>query len=420
MEHRLRVLLVEDDLDHAELIQDHLDILQGQPVQWEHVGSLAEAAARVQEGRLDAILLDLRLPDSDLQETVPRMVAAANGVPIIALTSLNDADFGLLAVQQGAQDYLVKAQLSSELLLRAIRYAVERARHGQESEAVNARLREQEALLRELNATLERRVAHRTAELEKANAKLQSRNQELRDFAYIASHDLQEPLRKIRAFSSLLMTEQGQNIGEEGRHYLRRITSAAERLSALVLDLLALSRVNTRGEGFTAVPLNSVVAGVLRDLDLVVQETRATVEVGALPQIEGDELQMRRLFYNLLHNALKFHRPDTPTTVRIRAEAGEDGHAGQTCRIVIEDEGIGFDEKYLDRIFSPFQRLHARGEYEGNGMGLAIVRRIAERHGGTVTAESTPGQGSRFLVMLPLRQPITSETTDAYERRTVE
>ena len=406
----LHVLLVEDDEDHATLIQDHLDVLQGRPVRWEWVETVADAEARLDGDGIDAVLLDLRLPDSGLAETVPRVVRAARGVPVIALTSLSDGDVGLEAVRQGAQDYLVKGQMSSELLLRAIRYAVERGRYGRklervnrrlrveiaEREAVERRLREREAELERLNGALERSVEERTGELTRANVSLEGRNRDLQTFAYVASHDLQEPLRKIRTFAELIRDEHGEDVGEDGRHYLGRITDAATRLSTLMRDLLAFSRVDTHGQAFRAVPLGALVEGVVQDLELVVRETGARVEVGGLPTVEGDEVQLRRLFSNLVENALKYRRPGAAPTVRVYERGGEADR-----RVVVEDDGIGIDEKYLDRIFGPFQRLHGKDRYDGTGMGLAIVRRIAERHGGAVTAESAPGRGARFVVAFP-------------------
>lgn len=232
------------------------------------------------------------------------------------------------------------------------------------------------------------------------NQELARSNRELQDFAYVASHDLQEPLRKIQAFGDRLKTKYGPALTDEGRDYLDRMQKSAHRMHTLINDLLAYSRVATKGQPFTPVDLNQVARDVLSDLEVRTQQSGGQVEMGELPVLEADPLQMRQLLQNLIGNALKFYRPEHPPVVRVTAETVDDG----LCQISVADNGIGFDEKYLDRIFTPFQRLHGRNEYEGTGMGLAVCRRIAERHGGAITAQSIPGQGTTFLVTLPLKQ----------------
>ena len=258
------------------------------------------------------------------------------------------------------------------------------------------RLHAREDELRRLNETLEQRVSQRTRELGEANRALEIRNRELQDFAYVASHDLQEPLRKVQSFGDLLRAEYGDAIGDQGRHYVERMQAATERMSRLIKDLLAFSRVATQTQAIVPVDLDRTLAAVQSDLEVRVAQVRGRIEAGTLGTVEADPLQMHQLLLNLIGNALKFHRKDMPPVVQVSAER-RDG----VLRLVVEDNGIGFDQKHAERIFSPFQRLHARHEYEGTGMGLAIVRRIVERHGGTVSVRSTPGQGSRFEVTLP-------------------
>jgi PAS domain S-box-containing protein len=264
---------------------------------------------------------------------------------------------------------------------------------------------EQTEALRQWSEELEERVRQRTAELESANAKLRVSNRELQDFASVASHDLQEPLRKILAFGDRLESKSAEALGEEGKDYLHRMKSAAARMQALIGDLLAFSRVTTKAQPFVEVDLNEVAFEVLLDLETRIHETRAVIRFDPLPVVEADPTQMRQLFQNLIGNALKFRKADVVPQIHVRAEAvpaaPADGRAGPQCRIFVQDNGIGFDEKYLDRIFNVFQRLHARGEYEGTGIGLAVCRKIAERHGGTIAASSRPGEGSTFVVTLP-------------------
>lgn len=253
--------------------------------------------------------------------------------------------------------------------------------------------------------------AQMLAEETRQRQELARSNAELQQFASVASHDLQEPLRKIQAFGNRLKAICGEQLTAQGQDYLERMQSAAQRMQALIDDLLTLSRITTRGQPFVIVDLNLIVQEVLSDLELQIQQSNGDVEVGEMPTIEADAVQMRQLLQNLIGNALKFHRPEQPPTVKIysqllnQEQQPTDSQENATaCRIFVADNGIGFDEKYLDRIFNVFQRLHSRSEYEGTGMGLAICRKIAERHGGSITANSKLGQGSKFIITIPIKQ----------------
>jgi PAS domain S-box-containing protein len=261
---------------------------------------------------------------------------------------------------------------------------------------------ELEAQLVEANEQLEARVRRRTEQLEATNDSLRRSNQELQDFAYVASHDLQEPLRKIQAFGNLLQEEYSSQLGE-GDEYIKRIRNAAARMSALIEDLLLFSRVTTKARPFVRVDLNVMVSEVLGDLETRIDDTHATVTVKKLPVIMADPMQIRQLVQNLISNALKFSKPETSPEVTIRATSARRGGKIYAHTLYVEDNGIGFDEKYLDRIFAVFQRLHTRDNYQGTGIGLAICRKIVERHGGTITAQSAPDKGSTFIVTLPVR-----------------
>lgn len=249
--------------------------------------------------------------------------------------------------------------------------------------------------LAQMNDKLEAHVAERTIQLEKTNLNLERSNRELENFAYVASHDLQEPLRKIQAFGNLLEDEFGEKLGE-GRDYLDRMRNAASRMSALINDLLAFSRVTTKKEPLRKVALNGVVDGVLEDLEDLVRRTNGTVNVSKLPSVIADATQMRQLFQNLIANALKFHKPDVAPIVDVKAQK-----IGEEYEITVSDNGVGFDERYLDKIFAVFQRLNGREKYEGTGIGLAVCRKIVERHGGSITAKSAPESGATFIVTLP-------------------
>jgi signal transduction histidine kinase len=252
----------------------------------------------------------------------------------------------------------------------------------------NSRLEQVNGELASTNATLERRAA----ELARSNG-------ELEQFASIASHDLQEPLRKIRTFTQQLTVIEADNLSDKGRDYLGRANAAAERMQKLIEDLLKFSRVATHGRPFAVVDLSAVAREVLGDLEDQVERSGAAVTVGELPAIGGDALQMRQLIQNLLSNALKFRRPGVVPEVAIEAEI-----VGPMVQIMVRDNGIGFEPQYSRRIFRVFERLHGRTEYPGTGIGLALCRKIAERHGGTIVADSQPGAGSTFTVTLPLHQ----------------
>jgi two-component system, LuxR family, sensor kinase FixL len=240
--------------------------------------------------------------------------------------------------------------------------------------------------------------------------KLARSNSELEQFAYVASHDLQEPLRKIQAFGDRLKTKYDAALGTEGLDYLTRMQNAAARMQALIQDLLSLSRVASNTKPFTAVDLGDVVRVVVSDLEVRAREHNGRVDAADLPVVFGDRGQLAQLFQNLIGNGLKFQKPGESPVVKVWSEAitpsngsGADG-SGAGWRITVEDNGIGFDEKYRDRIFQIFQRLHGRNEYEGTGIGLAICRKIVERHGGAIAAHSSPGAGAKFVITLPERE----------------
>jgi PAS domain S-box-containing protein len=231
---------------------------------------------------------------------------------------------------------------------------------------------------------------------------LRRSNKELEEFAFIASHDLQEPLRKIQTFGDMIEVKYGGSMTGDALDYLRRMRHSAKRMRTFIQDLLDYSRLSTKGEPFSKVNLAALASDVVAELELRIEQTGGSVEVGDLPEIEADPSQMRQLFFNLIGNALKFHSEDKPH-VRIHGQV-QNPHI---CRVFVEDNGIGFEEKYLDRMFMPFRRLHGQGTYEGSGIGLSICRKIVERHGGSITARSSPGKGSTFIADLPIIQSRT-------------
>ncbi len=263
-----------------------------------------------------------------------------------------------------------------------------------------------EELLRKSKDELESSVQKRTTELRVSNkalmeyaAKLERLNEELQEFSFVASHDLQEPLRKIQTFGHMLSQKYQENLDEQGQDYLCRITRSAKRMSDLLRSLLDYSRIASRPSPFEPVSLAELTREAVSDLGLVINQAGGTIEIGDLPPIDADAVQIRQLLQNLIANSIKYCKDSEKPVVRVY------GHSsGTICTIFVEDNGIGFEEEYADRIFRPFQQLHGRSEYEGLGMGLAICRKIVEHHGGSITAKSMLGQGATFIVQLPVKQ----------------
>ncbi len=249
-------------------------------------------------------------------------------------------------------------------------------------------------------------------ELQETTVKLKQSNSELQEFANIASHDLQEPLRKISNFGERLKVKYADSLDDVGHDYINRMIRAASRMQMLLDALLDYSRIQTRVKPFTQTNLMTIAQEVLSDLEVHIEQAEAKVELRDLPTIDADPWQMRQLFQRLIGNALKFHKKDGPPVVKVSGvlirNNGKDPNAPvsdkDSYEITIEDNGIGFDEKYATRIFGVFQCLHVQDEYEGSGIGLSVCKKIVERHGGSITAKSAPGQGASFIISLPVKQ----------------
>jgi len=274
-------------------------------------------------------------------------------------------------------------------------------------------LRESEERYRQLTQQLELRVAQRTKELREVNANLERSNKELEQFAYVTSHDLQEPLRKIQTFANMLSENHSTGLTERAKSFLDKMQSASQRMSKLINDLLNFSRLRQSGESFAPVDLNEILDDVRNDFELVIKQKDATIKSHHLPVIEANSLQMNQLFYNLISNALKFTKPSQPIVIEItckKTEPGQwNGFTGidrnkEYYELVFSDNGIGFAEEYVHKIFEIFQRLNGRSEYEGTGIGLALVKKILENHKGSVYAVSEEGKGSSFHILLPTTQ----------------
>ncbi len=236
-------------------------------------------------------------------------------------------------------------------------------------------------------------------DMKKMELELSRSNKELEQFAYVASHDLQEPLRKVQAFSSRLTDKYKDLIDQKGQDYFRRMQSAANRMQIMVNDLLTYSRVTTKANPFKLVDLNEILKGCLDDLDHKIQKTHAVITSSHLPLVEADSTQITQVFNNLIGNSLKYVQPDVSPIIEIKATNNQDG----SVTLTFKDHGIGFDMNFSEMIFQAFQRLHGRQEYEGSGIGLAVVKKIIERHKGEIWVESSPEVGSTFFIQLPIK-----------------
>ena len=363
---------------------------------------LAMVEKALEEGRpYGMAFVDMRMPPGwGGVETIEHIWQVDPSIQIVICTAFSDHAWDEVIQRLGMSDQL--------LVLRKPFDAIE------VQQLANALTRKWTLAgqVREHLADLEAQVVLRTDRLQHMNAELARSNHELDQFASVASHDLQEPLRKIQAFGDRLMTKCHDSLDDQGRDYLQRMQAAAGRMQTLIRDILSFSRLAAKAKPFEPVNLNALIQEILSDLEARISQTRAFIEVGTLPTIEGDATQLGQLFQNLLVNALKFCKNGEFPMVTISADCLKEGTAhtshvtnGQPkWRISVKDNGIGFEEEYAERIFGIFQRLHGRHEYEGTGIGLAICRKVAEHHGGTITAHSTPGQGATFLVTLPGKQ----------------
>jgi two-component system, NtrC family, sensor kinase len=345
----------------------------------------AKVIEAVKAGRPYALaFVDVRMPPGwDGIETVERIWAEYPDLQVVICTAYSDYSWDSIIKKLGHSDQLLilkKPFDNIEVMQLAL------------------------ALTEKWHLTHQARV--HIGEVEK---KVIERTRELQEFAYGVSHDLQEPLRKVMAFGDRLRDRCAAALGDDGLDYLKRMQSATDRMRKLINDLLALSRVTTQAKPSIPVNLNTVVSEVLSDLEVLVEQAGGKVEVGTLPTIDADPTQMRQLFQNLIGNALKFRKPDVAPVIQLHAEAvptegerdDESDSGSPQWQIRVQDNGIGFEKKYCDKIFEVFQRLHSRAEYEGSGIGLSLCRKIVARHGGSICAHSTPGQGATFLMILP-------------------
>lgn len=373
-----------------------------EPLQVQHGKTLVDFIDSTLDSLVEEEKQVLEVRVGNVQETSSLIIASVFVLSLLIGAML--AMFGFRTVRRVADQYAVALEATDTA----------KQHLAEANERLEQRVIERTAALTGANEALSDEIQTRIqaeAQLSEAADQLRRSNRELEDFAYVASHDLQEPLRKIRAFGDRLQARHAESLPEEATDYLDRMRSAAQRMQRLIEDLLTFSRVTTRAQPFLPTDLGILAREALVDLEARIEESDASIQIDPLPEIDCDRSQMGQVFQNLIANALKFQpdgqRPEVSVTSEVTPPHGEE--TGPYVVLRFRDNGIGFDEKYLDRIFTPFQRLHARNEYEGTGIGLAVCRKIVERHRGTITAQSAPGEGTTFILRLPVRK----ETQDA-------
>jgi signal transduction histidine kinase len=359
------------------------------------------------------ILMDVQMPDMNGFETASLIYQREKlkSIPIIFITAHNkDEEYMFKGYKMGAVDFIYKP-INPELMRFKVSVFADLYRK-------NYQLMQQERNLLAAKGNLEREIEERKLNEEKIrllnfqltnnNEELKTINEELDRFAYVASHDLQEPLRKIMVFSDVVSTKLAGKVDSDVQNSLNKIVRASDRMQKLINDLLKFSRHSVNNEDFTLVDFNDILQDVLSDMESDIQRKSAVVEASGLPQIQAIPSQARQLFQNLLGNALKFARDDVSPRIELFSEQimveNPQGHIGKQHRIVIKDNGIGFDSKYADDIFVVFKRLHSYHEFEGSGIGLSICKKIIDRHRGTIRAEGAPNEGATFIITLPETQ----------------
>ena len=376
-EPKTRTILIVDDMPaNLEVVTSHLE-RQGYCAVVALGGD--EGVERAEFVRPDLILLDVMMPGPDGFETCRRLKAnpLTRDIPVIFMTALADTADKLTGFAAGAVDYVTKPLNGAEVLARIDTHVTLYA------------LRQQ---LAAQNALLQREIAARA----EVQAALQRSNTELEQLAYVASHDMQEPLRMVASYLQLVAQRYQGRLDADADEFIGFAVDGAKRMQALINDLLAYSRVGTKAKPFEPTDTNVILEMAMNNLRVAIDESNARITHDPLPTVMGDGMQLVQLLQNLLANAIKFRRGDAPPQVHIGVEPTE-----TAWRLSVHDNGIGIAPEYFERIFVLFQRLHARREYAGTGIGLAICKKIVERHGGRIVVHSQPGEGATFTFTLP-------------------
>ncbi|MXN90418.1 response regulator [Flavobacterium sp. Sd200] len=400
------ILIVDDK---RENIMPLIKILELHGLVADAAESGEEALRLILKKNYSLIILDVQMPGMDGFE-VAEALAGSNrtkDIPVIFLSAINkEKRYIFKGFETGAVDYITKPA-DPDLLILKVKTFLKLYEQKNELKDVRDLLSKEIEIRKEAQENLENRVAERTKELSDKNEELELRNHELQQFAWVVSHDLKEPLRKIETFIKIIK-ERYLISDEKAVDYVNRTVRSAQRMEHLITDLLDYSRLSSDVIP-VQVNLTSLVKEVVSDFDNLIDQKNAIISIDELPVITGVTSQLRQLFQNLIGNSLKFTRPDVSPVIEIASEfinekdsKAQPTATGRYCRIIVKDNGIGFNEVYLEKIFKIFQSLNDRNAYEGTGIGLAIAKKIIEKHNGLITATSKEGEGATFIIVLPV------------------
>ncbi|MBI5374705.1 MAG: response regulator [Candidatus Schekmanbacteria bacterium] len=368
----LKILIIEDNAGDVRLIQEMLRESNAFQFELETADRLSAGLKLLEKKRFDIVLLDLGLPDSQGTNTIIRAVERFPRIPVVVLTGLSDEAAGVESISKGAQDYLVKGNLNCSILARCIRHAIGRKQIEEEKEN----------LIKELNS-----AKH---ELEQKANELARSNTELERFAFAAAHDLKEPVIVIESFIRRLQRTHGEKLDDKANELIKYVIDGTTRMQTLISDLLAYARIGSKESDLRIVDSGSIIKQAISNLQVTIEKSGALITYDCLPTITADQAQLVQLFQNLIGNAIKFCNDNSPH-IHISAEQKENEWI-----FSVSDNGIGIAPDDVDRIFEIFQRLHSTSKYPGTGIGLAICKKIAERHGGRIWVEAEMGKGSIF------------------------
>lgn len=375
----ISILVIGAGRRDVECLERILSDSNGEKFSLHYCDGLDEAISYIQQEEIDLIFLNLSVPNSHRLKAFTNLSTRVPEIPIIILVGTNQTRLAERAMSAGALDYVIKNQLSTALLSKLVRYAVER--------------KEMEKLLR----------THKEA-LDRANTDLEM-------FAYVVSHDLQEPLRMVKSYLKLLEKRYQDQFDSTACEFINYAVDGAERMKSLIQSMVRYSRVSTRGQPFAGVKCSKILEEVLESLRDKIYTSRARIESTPLPHIWADPTQISQVFYNLIDNSIKFKNNAAPH-IQISCDERKDDWL-----FSVSDNGMGIESRFIDRIFIVFQRLCLRDEFPGNGMGLAICKRIVQRHGGKIWVDSAPGSGATFYFTIPKACPMEGQMSNILRLR---